>query len=156
MTPSDNFFFNIFPPLLTRRRCAGCWRWAAPDTLWWRSPRCCCSSGSPDTGARRAGLPPTPWGRTRARTTTSRSPPCPPAADPHLHPSRREEDQGVSGWCRGFTWAAERDDRVDLKRYEGKWRSVARCDKWTFLKYHIAVKLTGSHLNELMYETVCL
>ena len=89
---------NTFPLFfLTRRRCAGCWLWAAPGTLWWRSPRCCCSSGCPGTVAHRAGLPQTPWRRTPARTATSTSPPCPPPAGPPLHPSHREKLRGVRG-----------------------------------------------------------
>lgn len=87
----------LLPVFLTRRRCAGCWLWAAPDTLWWRSHRCCCSSGSPGTVAHRAGLPRTPWHRTPARTAMSMSPLCPPPAELPLHPSHCMTLRGVQG-----------------------------------------------------------
>lgn len=46
--------------LVTRRISAGCWLRAEPGTPWWRSPQCCCSSGSPDTVGRTAGRLQTP------------------------------------------------------------------------------------------------
>lgn len=67
--------------VLTRKRGAGCWLWAAQGTPWWRSPRWSHSSESPGTGERTAGPHQTPWGMTPARTSMSARNP------PHVHPS---------------------------------------------------------------------
>lgn len=118
--------FEHFPLscILTRRRCEGCWLWAAPGRLWWRNPQCCCSSGSPGTGAHRAGLPRTPWRRTPSRTAASTSPPCPPPAEPPLHPSQREKIRGIQPVWRlhlssrqmmGFIWGALRQPEVTTR-----------------------------------------
>lgn len=90
----QTWFFFFFP--LTRRRCAGCWRWAAPGRPGWRSPRSCCSSGCPGTVARTAGLLRRPWGRTPARTATSTCPPCPPPEAPPQNPWQKLRDAQTS------------------------------------------------------------
>lgn len=97
--------------LLTRRRCAGCWRWAAAGTLWWRSRRCCCSSGYPGTVARRAAPPRTPWGRTPWRTAATTSPACPPPGGPPRHPLHRGKLRGVQGVKR---WHLGRNEKNEM------------------------------------------
>lgn len=68
--------------ILTRKKCAGYWPWAARGTPWWRSPHWCHSSESLGIGECTAGPHQTPWGRTPARTRTSTR------NSPPVHPSR--------------------------------------------------------------------